>query len=48
MKSMAKKNIMAIKPYMPGKPIEEVRKIRDQIEQKVKDFIVSMTKKEPI
>ena len=27
-----------------GKSIEEVRKIRDQIEQKVKDFIVSMTK----
>jgi len=27
-----------------GKSIEEVRKIRDQIEQKVKDFIVNVTK----
>jgi len=27
-----------------GKSIEEVRKIRDQIEQKVKDFIVAMAK----
>lgn len=31
-----------------GKPIEEVREIRDQIEQKVKDFIDSMTKGENI
>lgn len=31
-----------------GKSIEEVRAIRDQIEQKVKDFIVSMTKGESI
>ena len=31
-----------------GKSIEEVRKIRDQIEQKVKEFIVSMTKGENI
>jgi len=27
-----------------GKPIEQVREIRDQIEQKVKDFIVAMAK----
>jgi protein-tyrosine-phosphatase len=27
-----------------GKSIGEVREIRDQIEQKVKDFIVSITK----
>ena len=31
-----------------GKSIEEVRAIRDQIEQKVKDFIVSMTEGESI
>lgn len=31
-----------------GKSIEGVREIRDQIEQKVKDFIVSMTKGESI
>jgi len=31
-----------------GKSIEQVREIRDQIEQKVKDFIVSMTKGESI
>jgi len=31
-----------------GRSIEEVRKIRDQIEQKVKDFIVSITKGESI
>ena len=31
-----------------GKPIEEVRVIRDQIEQKVKDFIVSMANGESI
>jgi len=31
-----------------GRSIEEIRKIRDQIEQKVKDFIVSITKGESI
>jgi len=31
-----------------GKPIEQVREIRDQIESKVKDFINSMTKGESI
>jgi len=31
-----------------GKPIEQVREIRDQIEQKVKDFIVTITKGESI
>ena len=31
-----------------GKSIEEVRKIRDQIEQKVKDFIDSMIKGESV
>ena len=31
-----------------GKPIGQVREIRDQIEQKVKDFISSMTKEESI
>lgn len=30
------------------KPIEKVREIRDQIEQKVKEFIESLTKGEPI
>ena len=31
-----------------GKTIEEVREIRDQIEQKIKDFIVTITKGESI
>jgi protein-tyrosine-phosphatase len=31
-----------------GKMIEEVREIRDQIEQKIKDFIVTITKGESI
>lgn len=31
-----------------GKSIEQVREIRDQIEQKVKDFIVSITKGESV
>jgi len=31
-----------------GKPIEQVREIRDQIEQKVKDFIISITTGESI
>ena len=31
-----------------GKSIEEVRESRDQTEQKVKDFVVSMTKEESI
>ncbi len=31
-------------PDPKGKTIEEVREIRDQIEQKVKDFIVNVTR----